>query len=76
MDARFNNGTIVYRTLTEKEGLLEIQHTFNSIDELFALVLEAKDPYLVDRISMTGVDERGKKRVVAFVFQSVTMTEG
>lgn len=75
MKAKVQQGRIVFRQLTEKSGLEESSQNFQSLDELFQRVLSAKEPLLVDRISIQGFDENGNERVVSFVFQSITISD-
>lgn len=66
------SGQIIYRSLTEERGLSETSATFQSLEELFDLVLTARPPLLVDRIAITGEDQNSHKtRMISFVFRSI-----
>ena len=73
--AKAISGIIFYRSVSDKNGLDEISKEFSSLDDLFQLVLDAQPPYLVDRISLTGIDAQSTKRIITFVFQSLQITE-
>lgn len=75
MNASVYQGTIVFRQLSDKTGLEETQQHFTSLEELFHTVLNTAEPYLVDRISIEGMDEQGHERVVRFVFQSMSISD-
>lgn len=73
MQAKVMEGTIVMRHW-DRVGLTETPKTFHTLDELYAYCLETTDPEVVDRIVIHGQDETGQPRVLAFVFQSITVT--
>lgn len=56
------------------EGLTEHFLTFHSLDELYTYCLRTSDNEVVDRIIIYGADPLGNKRVVTFVFQSITVS--
>ena len=74
MNIQIESGTMIYRHLEEEGGLRESTQTFSTLEEMFALALNAKDPYLVDRIVIQGQDQHGAQRIVTFVFQSITLS--
>jgi hypothetical protein len=74
MKPKIHTGHIIYRRLEKAGGLHESEQAFSSLDELYALVLDTKDPYLVDRIMITGENSSGAHQVVTFVFQSITIS--
>lgn len=73
MDIKIENGTMIYRHLEKEGGLQETTESFTTLEEMFALTLNAKDPYLVDRVVIEGQDQQGAHRIVTFVFQSITI---
>jgi hypothetical protein len=75
MVVKVKNGIVIFRRWDRQSGLDEIAAPFETLDDLFALCLEANDPLLVDRVSIEGVDENGAQRVVTLVFQSVTVSD-
>jgi hypothetical protein len=68
------NGTIIFRQWDRASGLTETTQTFTSLDELYALCLSIKDPEIIDRIVIEGQDGQMLKRVIAFEFQSITIS--
>jgi hypothetical protein len=74
MDIHIDSGTMIYRRMEQEGGLHESAHPFQTLEEMFALTLNAKDPYLVDRIIIHGQDQDGSQRIVTFVFQSITLS--
>jgi hypothetical protein len=76
MVAKVQNGIVIFRRWDRQTGLDETAAPFETLDDLFALCLEANDPLLVDRVSIEGVDEKGAQRIVTLVFQSVTVSDG
>lgn len=68
------NGTIIFRQWDRVSGLNETAQTFNALDELYALCLSIKDPEIIDRIVIEGQDSQGQRRVIAFEFQSITIS--
>lgn len=68
------NGTIIFRQWNRASGLSETAQTFHSLDELYALCLSIKDPEIIDRIVIEGQDDQTQKRVIAFEFQSITIS--
>ncbi len=73
MKGQFKQGTVILRRWDAKDGLNEITKTFQSIDELFSLCLQADKTLLVDRVVIEGEDNNGAPRTVTLVFQSTTM---
>lgn len=73
--ARVLSGTMIYRKIQEEGGLQETKQSFHSLDELFTLALEAKEPFLVDRIVINGEDQNASRRLLTFVFQSITVSD-
>ena len=67
-------GTIIFRQWNRASGLSETSQTFHSLDELYALCLSIKDPEIIDRIVIEGQDDQTQKRVIAFEFQSITIS--
>ncbi len=68
-------GTLITRRWETAQGLTEQTHTFTSLDELYALCLRAsQNPSLVERFAITGTDENGHTRTIAFTFQSITVS--
>lgn len=68
------NGIIIFRQWDRASGLTETTQTFTSLDELYALCLSIKDPEIIDRIVIEGLDGQMLKRVIAFEFQSITIS--
>lgn len=66
-------GEVVMRRWTES-GLNEHFVPFHTLDELYAHCLRTSDNEVVDRIIVQGRDPLGNKRVVTFVFQSITVS--
>jgi len=75
MSAKVYNGTVIFRRWDRHTGLDETSSTFLTLDDLFALCLQANDPLLVDRVTIEGEDEDGTPRIVTLVFQSVTVSD-
>lgn len=75
MTAKVRFGTVIFRRWDRHSGLDETSALFESLDDLFSLCLETNDPLLVDRVSIEGIDEKGARRVVTLVFQSVTVSD-
>ncbi|MBI5932017.1 MAG: hypothetical protein HY862_22100 [Chloroflexi bacterium] len=69
-------GTIVFRKWDENTGLTETIKEFATLEDLFRLCLEARDPLLVDRVQIRGTDASGESRKLTLVFQSITISEG
>lgn len=67
-------GTIILRQWDRLTGLNESSQSFNSLDELYAVCLSIKDPEIIDRIVIEGQDGQMQKRVIAFEFQSITIS--
>lgn len=65
------HGTVVYRRSEGQGGVTETKYRFESLDDLFALVIDAKAPDLIDRVAIFGEDPNGQKRTITFVFQSI-----
>jgi hypothetical protein len=76
MPARVQNGVVIFRRWDRQSGLDETTVPFSTLDDLFALCLQADDPLLVDRVTIEGEDKTGAQRVVTLVFQSVTVSDG
>lgn len=68
------NGTIIFRQWNRTSGLSETAQSFRSLDELYALCLSIKDPEIIDRIVIEGQDAQTQRRVIAFEFQSITIS--
>ena len=75
MPAKVHNGLVIFRRWDRHSGLDETASTFLTLDDLFALCLQANDPLLVDRVTIEGDDEDGTRRIVTLVFQSVTVSD-
>lgn len=67
-------GTIILRQWDRYTGLNETSQTFSSLDELYTLCLSIKDPEIIDRIVIEGQDGQAQRRVIAFEFQSITIS--
>ena len=74
MLAKVLEGTLVLRQWNRVSGLTETTKTFASLDELYAYCLAVTDPELVERVVIQGQDEKGRLRILTFVFQSITVT--
>ena len=74
--SRIECGQIIFRKWRENEGLSETTEDFKTLEELFHLCIEARDPLLVDRVTIQGYDTDGNPRKLALVFQSITVSEG
>ncbi len=68
-----SNGEVIMRHWSP-EGLTEHSLAFHSLDELYTYCLRTSDNEVVDRIIIHGTDPLGNKRVVTFVFQSITVS--
>lgn len=68
------DGSLILRRWDRQAGLSESPLEFHGLDELFTLCLETRDPELVDRIVIRGIDRDGKPRTLSFVFESVSIT--
>ena len=75
MKAQFKQGTVILRRWDVEDGLAEIAKSFNSLDELFSLCLQADNSLLVDRVVIDGEDTSGAARTVTLVFQSTSMQD-
>ena len=75
MPAKVKTGIVIFRRWDRHSGLDETTTSFATLDDLFALCLQANDPLLVDRVTIEGEDETGARRVVTLVFQSVTVSD-
>ncbi len=75
MPAAVKHGRVIFRRWDKLSGLDETATSFSTLDELFALCLQANDPLLVDRVVIEGEDEQGLPRVVTLVFQSLTVAD-
>jgi hypothetical protein len=75
MAAKVQRGTVIFRRWDRHVGLDETSTSFSTLNELFALCLQANDPLLVDRVTIEGEDESGMARVLTLVFQSVTVSD-
>lgn len=76
MESKVEQGQIVFRRWDDHEGLSETIKSFNSLDELFSLCLQTRDPLLVDRVYIQGKDGKGQAQKLTLVFQSITVSEG
>lgn len=74
MVPKVQNGIVIFRRWDRHSGLDETSTPFSTLDDLFALCLQANDPLLVDRVTIEGNDANGARRVVTLVFQSVTVS--
>jgi hypothetical protein len=75
MSVKVNKGIVIFRRWDRHSGLDETSAPFSTLDDLFALCLQANDPLLVDRVIIEGEDAKGTQRVVTLVFQSVTVSD-
>ncbi len=75
-ESRIEQGEIVFRQWDRNEGLSETRQEFVTLDELFHLCLDARDPLTVDRVHIRGVDADGNSRKLTLVFQSITVSNG
>jgi hypothetical protein len=68
-------GMLITRQWSPAQGLVEQPQAFASLDELYVLCLRAsQNPSLVERFTITGTDENGHVRTIAFTFQSITVS--
>ncbi len=75
-DTHIEQGQIVFRQWDTREGLNETTETFNTLEDLFRLCIEANDPLMVDRVHIRGIDLDGNSKKLTLVFQSITVSEG
>jgi hypothetical protein len=75
MAAKVEHGVVIFRRWDRHTGLDETSASFTTLDDLFALCLQANDPLLVDRVTIEGHDATGARRTVTLVFQSVTVSD-
>jgi len=68
------SGTIIFRQWSRTSGLNETAQAFRSLDELYTLCLSIRDPEIIDRIVIEGHDSHAQRRVIAFEFQSITIS--
>ena len=54
-------------------GLRESRRPFATLDELYALCLSIHEPELIEGLILTGTDEQGNPRTLAFAFRSITV---
>ncbi len=74
--SRIERGQIIFRQWQDTEGLSETTENFTTLEELFHLCIEARDPLLVDRVTIQGYDVEGNSRELTLVFQSIAVSEG
>lgn len=74
MPSTILEGQIILRQWDRASGLVEQPQAFSTLGELYALCLKATDPHLLDRIIISGHDDKGQPRVLTFVFQSITVS--
>jgi hypothetical protein len=75
MDIQFKSGQIIYRHISPGHGLQETSRPFQSLDELFTLVMSTQAPFVVDRILLSGQDAQNRNCKVVFAYQSITISE-
>lgn len=75
MSVKVEKGMVIFRRWDRHAGLDETSSSFMTLDDLFALCLQANDPLLVDRVTIEGEDSSGTRRVVTLVFQSVSISD-
>ncbi|MBN1679539.1 MAG: hypothetical protein JW966_04555 [Anaerolineae bacterium] len=75
MAPKVHKGVVIFRRWDRHTGLDETATPFTTLDDLFALCLQANDPLFVDRVSIEGEDDAGKQRTLTLVFQSVTISD-
>ena len=68
----FLSGQVVYHHWDENHRLVESTKTFHSLDELLTHCLSPPVGYLVDRITVHGVDAQGHRRQLVLSFQALT----
>jgi|RhiMetdeSRZDD1v2_1073273.scaffolds.fasta_scaffold21165_8 hypothetical protein len=76
MPASLVRGVVVYRTWTEDEGLHESEAEFHTLEELYSRCLGAANSNVINRLVLTGEDERGEARSVIFTFRAMTVGDG
>jgi hypothetical protein len=68
----FISGQVIYHHWDESHRLVETAKTFHSLDELLAHCLAPPSGYLVDRITVDGLDTQGRRRQLVLSFQALT----
>ena len=63
---------LILRQLSPELGVDETNLRINSLEELYDFCLTMKEPRLLERITITGEDARGRKRLLTFTFQSIS----
>jgi hypothetical protein len=74
MKASIQECRIMLRRLKPGSGLTETQLSVTSLEELFAVCLDAAaDQHLIDRLYITGRDSDGQQHLLSFTFQSISV---
>lgn len=75
MPITIKGGKVLFRQWNRSAGLTETIKPFSTLEELYALCLEASNPELVDRIIIMGENEAGQPHTLTFAFQSISNPE-
>jgi len=68
----FVSGQVIYHHWDKNHRLVESAETFRSLDELLRRCLTPPAGYLVDRITVDGLDAQGRRRQLVLSFQALT----
>jgi hypothetical protein len=68
----FITGEVIYHHWDKKHRLVESTQAFHSLDELLAHCLAPPAKHLVNRVTVTGQDARGRRRQLVLSFQALT----
>ena len=72
------SGEVTYHLYTDEKGLREETRHFDSLDELFDLLLDTADEperRRVNRVHLNGADDAGEARTVTLLYQSLIARE-
>lgn len=61
---------LVYHHAETHTNSTALQQQIHSLEELFALVVEAQPPHLVERFVLKGRDATNQDRTITFLFES------
>lgn len=72
MKSKVEQCTIVVRRLKPGPDVSESSTDVENIEQLFERCLSLAEQHFLERLVISGRDERGRKRLLAFTFQSVS----
>lgn len=72
MEAIISGCKITLRQWNADKRITETSMSVASLNELFAFCVGASDPNLIERLTITGSDAKGRERILTFTFQSIS----